>query len=65
MKILIETGDAIEILAGSFVNGNWVEVGALGDMINFPFWLFFVSTAANLILFVKLIRDSELKHKPT
>ena len=50
-------------LAGSFVNGNWVAVGALGDMINFPFLLFFASTAINLFFIILLLRQNETKQK--
>jgi hypothetical protein len=47
--------------AGSFVNGNWVAVGALGDMINFPFLLFFASTAINLFFIILMISEKETK----
>ncbi len=46
-------------LAGSFVNGNWVAVGALGEMINFPLILFFASTAINLFFIIKMVRNNE------
>jgi hypothetical protein len=52
-------------LAGAFVNGNWVAVGAFGDMVNFPFWLFFVSTVVNLFFIVRLVREKETQQKPT
>ena len=52
-------------LAGSFVNGNWVAVGALGELINFPFWLFFVSTAVNLFFIARIVREKETQQKPT
>ena len=50
--------------AGAFVNGNWVAVGAIYLTINFPFWLFFASTAINLIFIVKLLRDKEKQNPP-
>jgi hypothetical protein len=50
-------------LAGSFVNGNWVAVGALGDIVNFPFLLFFASTAINLFFIILLLRQKETKQK--
>lgn len=53
------------VLAGSFVNGNWIAVGALGDFINFPFLIFFASTAVNLLFIVKLIKDNEQNQKST
>ena len=46
-------------LAGSFVNGNWVAVGGFGDLINFSFCLFFVSTAVNLLFIVRIVREKE------
>jgi hypothetical protein len=49
-------------LAGSFVNGNWVAVGALGDIINLPFLLFFASTAVNLFFIALLLRRKEQKN---
>jgi len=52
------------VLAGSFVNGDWMAVGALGDWINFPFLIFFVSTTVNLLFIIKLVRENESK-KPT
>lgn len=53
------------VLAGSFENGDWIAVGAVGDRINFPFLLFFVSIVVNLLFIIKLVRENESKQKPT
>ena len=45
--------------AGAFVNGHYMPVGAVTSSIDFPFWLFFVSTAVNMVFIVKLIKDQK------
>ena len=57
--------NVVESIWGDVVDGQIYRIDGMFIMPNFPFWLFFISTAANLILFVKLIRDYELKQKPT
>jgi len=47
--------------AGSLVNGDFMPVGATSLHLDFPFWLFFVSTAVNLSFIVKLLKDQETK----
>lgn len=49
--------------AGGLVNGNFVSVGAPMIIFDFPFWLFFISTAVNMIYIVKLLKDQESKKK--
>jgi hypothetical protein len=51
--------------AGGLVNGTFVATGAHDLFIDFPFWLFFVSTAANLLFIIILLRQKETKQKPT
>ncbi len=41
-------------LSGAFFNGNWVGIGGTVMMLNWPFWLFFISTAVNLYFIVRL-----------
>jgi hypothetical protein len=45
--------------AYTFVNGNLVGIG--GDVLiyNFPFWIFFVAIAVNIIFFYRLQRTKE------
>ena len=47
--------------AGGLVNGNFVPTGAHVLVFDFPFWLFFVSTAVNLIFIVLLLKNKEQK----
>ncbi len=47
--------------AGSLVNGDLVATGAHYLTFDFPFWLFFVSTAVNLFLIIILLREKETK----
>ncbi len=49
--------------AGYLENGNYVPFGASTLMINYPFWLFFASTAINLGYIVKLLKEQEPKKK--
>jgi hypothetical protein len=49
--------------AGTLINGNYVPTGATSLYIDFPFWLFFVSTAINMAYIVKLLKDQENQHK--
>jgi hypothetical protein len=51
--------------AGGLVNGNFVATGAHDLFFDFPFWLFFVSTAVNLFFIILLLRPKETKQKPT
>lgn len=41
--------------AGGLVNGNFVATGAHDLFVDFPFWLFFISSAVNLLFIVKLV----------
>ena len=41
------------------MNGNYVPTAGLVAFCNFPYWLFFVSTAANLCFIVLLLRQKE------
>jgi hypothetical protein len=52
-------------LAGSFVNDHWVAVGALRDIVNFPFLLFFASTAVNVLFIILLLRGKDTKQNTT
>ncbi len=45
--------------AGGLVNGNFVPTGAHVLVFDFPFWLFFVSTAVNLLFIALLLRKKE------
>jgi hypothetical protein len=48
--------------AGGLVNGNFVATGAHDLFFDFPFWLFFVSTAVNLFYIILLLKK-ETKQK--
>lgn len=45
--------------AGGLVNGHFVATGAHDLFIDFPFWLFFVSTAVNLIFILTILRPKK------
>lgn len=45
--------------AGALVNGNFEATDAHILFIDFPFWLFFVSTAVNLLFIVIVLRRKE------
>ncbi len=45
---------------GEVVDGEIYRISGIGIMPNFPFWLFFVSTAVNLYFIVKLSKESKL-----
>jgi hypothetical protein len=45
---------------GEVVNGEIYRADGMGIMLNFPFWLFFISTAVNLYFIVKLSKESKL-----
>jgi hypothetical protein len=45
--------------AGGLVNGNFVATGAHDLFIDFPFWLFFVSTAVNLLFIITILRRKQ------
>ena len=45
---------------GEVVDGEIYRADGMGIMPNFPFWLFFVSTAVNLYFIVKLSKESKL-----
>jgi uncharacterized membrane protein YhdT len=49
--------------AGWLVNGNFVATGWFGGFFDFPFWLFFVSTAVNLFFIALLLRENKQKIK--
>jgi hypothetical protein len=49
--------------AGGLVNGNFVATGAHDVFVDFPFWLFFISTAVNLIFIIILLRKNEREKK--
>ncbi len=51
--------------AGGLVNGNFVATGAHDLFYDFPFWLFFVSTAVNLLFIVMLLRRKIPENKQT
>ncbi len=38
-----------------------MPVGVVTSSMDFPFWLFFVSTAVNMVFIVKLLRDQDAK----
>ena len=46
---------------GTLVNGNFIAVGSPSLFVDFPFWLFFVSTAINIAYIVKLLNEQETK----
>jgi hypothetical protein len=48
--------------AGGLVNGNFVATGAHDLFYDFPFWLFFVSTAVNL-LFIAMLMGRKIPEK--
>ncbi|NLE06264.1 MAG: hypothetical protein GX638_15870 [Crenarchaeota archaeon] len=48
-------------LSGAFVNGEWIGIGATTLILNFPFWLFFISTAINLYFIYRLQRSKDTK----
>jgi hypothetical protein len=41
----------------SYVNGHFAQTNAIFDIPNFPYWLFFISTAVNLYFIVRLARN--------
>jgi len=43
---------------GDVVDGEIYRVGGIRIMPNFPFWLFFISTAVNLYFISRLIKQS-------
>jgi hypothetical protein len=50
--------------AGGLSNGNFIATGAFVLMANTPFWIYFVSTATNLIIIFYLITSKETKKNP-
>jgi len=44
---------------GDVVDGEIYRVDGMGIMPNFPFWLFFISTAVNLYFIMKLVKESK------
>ena len=52
-------------LAGSLSKGKFIPTGAFLSAPNFPFWLFFVSTAINLIFIFYFVLSSETKQNPS
>ncbi len=48
---------------GYLVNGNYYGIGAYDLFYDFPFWLFFVSTAVNLFFIILVLRKKETKQK--
>ena len=51
--------------AGWLVNGNFVPTGWLSPFFDLPFWLFFVSTAINLIFIFYFVLSSKTKQNPS
>ena len=47
----------IQIISGDVFNGTFVGLGTSNEMLNFPFWLFFLSIAVNLYFIVKLSKE--------
>jgi len=54
-----------DIHSGVLVNGNWMALSGMVIFPNFPFWLFFISTAINLYFVYKLTKDKETKPNPS
>jgi hypothetical protein len=52
--------NVIASMWGEVVDGEIHRVQGLRIMLNFPFWLFFVSTAINLYFIVKLNKETKL-----
>jgi hypothetical protein len=49
--------------AGTIIGGTFIASGATALFIDFPFWLFFITTAINLAYIVKLLRRTENQNK--
>lgn len=47
------------------VGGTPLATGGLLNSPNYPFWLFFISTAINLYLIIRLQRSKETKQNPS
>jgi hypothetical protein len=50
---------------GYLVNGNYYGIGTYDLFYDFPFWLFFFSTAINLLFIIMLLIPKERKQKQT
>jgi hypothetical protein len=50
---------------GEVVDGEIHRADGMGIMPNFPFWLFFISTAVNIYFITKLQRSKETKQPPS
>ena len=50
---------------GEVVDGKIYRADGMGIMPNFPFWLFFLSTAVNMYFITKLQRSKETKQTPS
>jgi hypothetical protein len=53
--------NVIASMWGEVVDGEIYRVQGLRIMLNYPFWLFFVSTAINLYFIVKLNKETKPK----
>ncbi|MDR1993342.1 MAG: hypothetical protein LBQ98_07625 [Nitrososphaerota archaeon] len=49
--------------AGAFIDGQFNPVGSSTAYVNFPFWLFFISTVINLAYITKLLNDQKMRIK--
>jgi hypothetical protein len=52
--------NVIASMWGEVVDGEIYRADGMGIMPNFPFWLFFISTAVNLYFIAKLNKESKL-----
>ena len=58
------TFGAIDITqAGTVVEGKYYGIGGTQGWPDYALWLFFVSTAINIVYIVKLLREQETKLK--
>jgi hypothetical protein len=48
---------------GSLVNGSFSPVNGIVVILNFPFWLFFVTLAVNLYFMTKLAKTKTTENK--
>ena len=46
-------------VSGAFIDGQWIAIGGSIMILNWPFWLFFISTAVNLYFIVKLVKSKQ------
>jgi len=53
--------NVVESLWGDVVDGQICRIDGMFIMPNFPFWLFFVAIAVNLLFIIKLQRSKETK----